>query len=384
MRILATGGGTGGHVYPALVVLGACLAHPEFAVGPQDVAWVGSADSIEEKIVARESLRFYPVATGALRGANPLGALRSLANMVAGYRQARRLIREFQPDVVLATGGYVSVPLVLAARSVRCPSLVYLPDITPGLAVKFLSFFADRVAVSFDSVAASFPRRKVSVTGYPVRQALYDTTKASARERLGLHSELPVLMVLGGSRGARSINRAVLQSLGPLLRIAQVIHISGPNDYEELKAAAGALPLSLNEHYHLYTYLYEQMTDALVAADLVVARAGAATLGEFPAVGLPAILAPYPYAGQHQQINADYLAASGGALVVADDQLAPRLLPLATELFSDRARLQTMSAASRALAAPDAALRIAQELFALSQPGQRKLRAWKLGPLTNT
>ena len=383
-----TGGGTGGHVYPALSVVEAMReADPSRReqdpsrreAGPSrreqgpsrgdEVAWVGRADSLEQSIVAQEGLSFYPIAAGAMRGAKGLGIARSLGALAWGFWQARAVVARFRPDAVLATGGYVSVPLVLAAWMRGVPTLIYLPDMEPGWAVKALALLAKRVAVSFESVAAYFPRRKVLVCGYPVRRALWRTTRDAARRALGLDGALPILLVLGGSSGAHSLNEAVRRGLEPLVQVAQVIHVSGPEDYPRLQSLREALAEERRCRYHLFPYLHERMTDALVAADLVVARAGAATLGEFPAVGLPAVLVPYPYAGQHQQVNAAYLADRGAAVVVADGELSERFPSVVIELLAAGERLRGMGAAARALAVPDAAGRIAGELRALA--GQR-------------
>jgi len=366
MRLLVTGGGTGGHVYPALAIVEALLGDEAWATKPEDVAWVGSAHSIEERILARRHWTFYALPVGALRGASIKAMLHNMGRMRQGYRQSRELVARYQPDAVLATGGYVSVPLVLAARAAKCPCLVYLPDMRPGLAVRLLSCFAQRVAVSFESVTRYFPHRKVVVSGYPVRSVLQGVDSQRARDALSLAEAWPTLLVFGGSRGAHSINEAISKILEPLLRIAQVVHISGLQDYGVLKALSQTLTNDLRCRYHLFPYMYEQMADALAAADLVVARAGAATLGEFPAVGLPAVLVPYPYAGQHQQINADYLAGHGAALIVQDGELETRLLPAVEELLADPERLRSMSAAARALAVPEAARTVAHELFSLA------------------
>jgi UDP-N-acetylglucosamine--N-acetylmuramyl-(pentapeptide) pyrophosphoryl-undecaprenol N-acetylglucosamine transferase len=397
MRLLVTGGGTGGHVYPALAVIEALRADPTVALGPEDVAWVGEQDSAEERIVTREGadgghpadihhpMAFYALRAGALRGANPINAARSAVELARGYRQARRLVRSFRPQVVLATGGYVSVPLVLAALGTTsapragCGVLIYLPDMEPGLAVRWLSRYADRVAVSFDSVARHLSGANVVVTGYPVRRALFETQRDAAREALALPPDAAVLLVFGGSRGARAINRAVRGALPELLERAHVVHVTGYDDADrhhpcaELDALRQGLEPAVRDRYHPYAYLYERMTDALVASDLVVARAGAATLGEFPAAGLPAVLVPYPYAGQHQHVNADYLASRGAAVIVEDADLGDRLLPVVSELLADSSRLRAMAEAARRVAVPGAAKAIARHLVDLA--GERSPQA---------
>ena len=322
---------------------------------------------MEQEIVARANIPFYAISAGALKGRGPLAALGSVARLLRGIWQARWVIKEFAPDVILGTGGYVSVPLILAAWMAGCPSLIYLPDMEPGLAVKFLSRLATKVAVSFERVGDYFAPHKVVVSGYPVRRELYRLTREEARQALGLPSDQVVLLVLGGSRGAHSINMAVRDALEPLLQMAHVLHITGTVDYDSLVARRDLLLPEWRARYHLWPYLHEQMTAALVAADLAVARAGAATLGEFPAVGLPAILVPYPYAGQHQQLNAEFLAAKGGAVIIRDADLRQELLPAVRHLLGDSERLRAMRAAMTALARPQAAEVIARQLIALAR-----------------
>ena len=187
-----------------------------------------------------------------------------------------------------------------------------------------------------------------------------------ARRALRLPTDDAVLLVFGGSRGAHAINRAVRDVLRPLVERAHVVHVTGYDDYAEMEAIRQGMEPALRERYHPYAYLHDGMTDALVASDLVVARAGAATLGELPAAGVPAVLVPYPYAGQHQHVNADYLADRGAAVVVEDADLDERLLPVVAGLLEDGPRLRAMAEASRRLAVPDAAGAIARHLKELA------------------
>ncbi len=370
MRVLITGGGTGGHVYPALAVVERMSSAER-----EGVAWVGSYDGMERDIVAREGIRYLAVRAGAVRGAGPLRALRSAVSLAQGVIEAQRVLRSFGADVVLSTGGFVSAPLVVAAWLRRCPCLVYLPDIEPGLAVRFQSRWADRVAVSFEEAAGYFRRDKVVVTGYPVRAELYAWDRARARASLGLAQTLPLVLVMGGSRAAHSINMAVQATMRELLSVAQVLHLCGQDDLAGLEQSAAALPSPARERYHPYAYLHEEMPAALAAADLVVARAGAATLAEFPAVGLPAILVPYPYSGQHQEANARYLVERGAAVMVRDADLKEQLLPTLLTLLNDEPRRIAMAAASRRLAHPDAATAILSVLADLVAARTSGLRA---------
>ena len=333
--------------------------------------YVGEAGGMESDLAARAGIPFSGVTTGQIRGQAPWKVVRSLLRMRRGAQECAALIRAFQPDVVLITGGYVTVPLAWAASRARrsdgrrgIPLLIYLPDLTPGSAIRLLSRIAARVAVSFPEVAPYFGDKAV-VTGYPVRPELYQADKQAARRALGLSPDLPVLLVTGGSRGARSINQATVAALPALLPRCQVLHISGQLDWPNVAGVRDGLPRHLQERYHPCPYLHE-MVQGLAAADLVVARAGAATLAEFPAVRLPSILAPYPYAGQHQRANAAYLADRGAAVVLEDNQLAERLSQTVLQLLDKPDKLTGMSEAAAALARPKAADNIMQQLRSLA------------------
>jgi UDP-N-acetylglucosamine--N-acetylmuramyl-(pentapeptide) pyrophosphoryl-undecaprenol N-acetylglucosamine transferase len=266
----------------------------------------------------------------------------------------------------------------LAAWALRVPVLVYLPDIEPGLAVRFIAHLAARVAVTVQDSRPYFPARKVVVTGYPVRallRACRGLDRAHARLSLGLvphegsteRAEVPVLLVLGGSRGARSINRALSGVLEQVLELAQVVHVSGELDWPWVAERRQALPAPLKARYRAFPYLHEQMGPALAAADLALCRAGASALGELPLFGLPAVLVPYPHAWRYQRVNADWLAERGAAVRMNDQRLAQELLPTLRRLLEDRAALAQMSHRMRTLARPDAAELLAAELQALAK-----------------
>ena len=345
--------------------------------GTQDevaIRYVGEAGGIEETLARRADIAFSAVDSGQIRGRAPWTVARNLARMGRGAQQCSAIIREFKPDVAFITGGYVAAPLAWATSRARprVPLLIYLPDLTPGQAIRFTSRLADVVAVSFPEVAPHFPGKAV-VTGYPVRPELRATDKAAARVALNLRQDLPLLLVFGGSRGSHSINQALLTALPQLLPICQIVHISGQLDWPEIGDSGLRIASSLAAQsgqseirYHPFPYLHDEMVQALAAADLVIARAGASVLGEFPAVGLPSILVPYPYAGQHQNANAAYLADRGAALAVPDGELASRLAPTVLNLFGEPERLAAMVASAKALARPEAAAAIANKLRQLA------------------
>jgi UDP-N-acetylglucosamine--N-acetylmuramyl-(pentapeptide) pyrophosphoryl-undecaprenol N-acetylglucosamine transferase len=245
------------------------------------------------------------------------------------------------------------------------PILLYLPDIEPGLAVKFVAKFAAKIGVTTEDAVKYFPARKVIVTGYPTRSDLAQTDRAAAIRRFELVDDRKTLLVFGGSKGARSINRAIAAMIEQLLAKYQVIHISGSTDAAEVQAKRDSLPEAMKQHYHVFEYVHE-MGQAFAAADLVVSRAGASILGEYPLFGLPSILIPYPYAWRYQKVNADYLVTHGAAVRLDDATLSEALRPTIERLLSDEAQRHAMGAAARSLVRPEPALKLAQTLQALA------------------
>ena len=345
---------------------------------------------MEQALVERAEIPYRGINTGQLRGINPFKALANVGKMIKGFRQSLAILRDFRPDVCLATGGYVCVPVVLACRWRRVPVLIYLPDMTPGAAILWLSRFAQRVAVTFPEAARYFgglaPQGKAVVTGYPVRQELVEATRnrATARQQLAQFidrptldgsDDLPLVLVWGGSLGARSINLATWTALADLLPHAHVLHVVGQRDWglakEQMQTlrTTGVLSGGASRRYHPVDYLHEAMSLALAAADLTVARAGASTLGEFPLAGLPSILVPLVISGVNQQRNAEQLAQHGAAVIVADNKLADDLARIVVELLNQSERRAAMAQAASALAKPNAAYNIADTLVAMSAKG---------------
>jgi UDP-N-acetylglucosamine--N-acetylmuramyl-(pentapeptide) pyrophosphoryl-undecaprenol N-acetylglucosamine transferase len=309
------------------------------------------------------------VRAGPLHGVGVLRALVSLANLTTGIFQALRLVGRDKPRALLLTGGWVGLPVAVAAWLRRVPSLIYLPDIEPGLAIRILQRIARRVATTVQESAAYFPAGKTVATGYPVRAAMVEASRPGGRERAVTHfaldAERQTLLVFGGSRGARSINMALLDVLPELLADGlQIIHVTGTLDWEQVQSRRLALPET--QHYHAYAYLHDDMALAYAAASLVLCRAGASTLGELPLFGLPAILVPYPHAWRYQKVNAEWLAQRGAAVLMDDAAMGETLLPTIRSLMEDGARLEAMRAAAAALAQPDGAHNVARELLRLA------------------
>jgi UDP-N-acetylglucosamine--N-acetylmuramyl-(pentapeptide) pyrophosphoryl-undecaprenol N-acetylglucosamine transferase len=366
MRLLVSGGGTGGHVYPILAV----LQHlDESDESPAEICYVGSASGIEARLADRAGLPFRGISTARFHERNPWTLPLRLTKLARGTIQSISIIDEFQPQALLATGGYVCAPPMLAARIKKLPSVMYLPDLTPGMAVRLLGRYATQVAVSFGRSTSYFPRGKAVVTGYPVRKELFEADKTASRRRLELVKDKKVLLVLGGSQGAHSINLAISSALTDLLKVCQIVHISGDADAPWLCSRRSELPQSVARDYRVYPFLHKEMIDALAAADLAVARAGAATTGEFPALGLPSILVPYPYAGLHQNLNAQHMVDHKAAIRVEDADLAEGILGEAIlGLLTDEERLSQLADGARRLAQPDASRRIARLLKDVARP----------------
>lgn len=344
-------------MYPALAVLQSLSSRTD------KVLWVGGEGGVEVEMVKREHIPFETIPAAGVHGVGLRSLPGNVFQLIRGYFTSRRILKQFKPDVMLFTGGYVAVPMALAGIRVR--SVLYVPDIEPGLALKTIARFADHITVTVRDTLQFLPAGKpASVTGYPTRANLNTWTKAKAADYFGMTGKAPVVLIFGGSKGARSINQAVHACLPELLNQVEVIHITGALDHAAADADRLALPADLAGKYHLMPYL-DDMGAALAAADLAISRAGASILGEYPLFGLPSILVPYPYAWRYQKTNAGYLVNAGAALLLEDHDLQAKLLQMVTSLTSDNNRLAAMKTAAASLATPDAAGAIASVIMDL-------------------
>ncbi len=320
---------------------------------------------MEARLVERTGVAFQSIPAAGLHG---VGLARLPGNLLAilrGIWASRKILAAFRPDALFFTGGFVAVPMALAGYKI--PSLLYVPDIEPGLALKTLSRFARRILLTAEESRPYFaPTADLRVSGYPLRPNLQTWQKAQARQHLGILGQKPVLLVFGGSKGALSINRAVWSNLPALLNLLEVIHISGESGWQEAQQAQSGLSPAQAALYHPYPYLHEDMGAALASADLALSRAGASALGEYPFFGLPAILVPYPYAWRYQKVNADYLANRGAALTLEDAKLGSGLLLTLEKLLEAPEKLESMRVAMRALHTPSSAEEIARNLIELA------------------
>ncbi len=321
---------------------------------------------MEASLVARVGIAFEAIPAAGLHGVGLRALPGNLWSLARGLLASRRVLQRFKPDVLFLTGGYVSVPVALAGW--RLPKLAYVPDIEPGLALRLISRSASKVAVTVKDSVRYYPRKeRVIVSGYPVRRALMGLGKETAAKLLGVDASRSIVLVFGGSRGARSINEALWAILPSLLERTQVLHITGALDWPRVSRARLAVPASLAGDYHPFEYLHEEMGAVLSVADLAVSRAGASVLGEYPAFGLPSVLVPYPHAWRYQRVNAEYLVDRGAAVQIADEELGTELLKTLLGLLEDPRGLAEMRAAARRLATPAAAKTIAVELERLAR-----------------
>jgi len=367
--VVIAGGGTGGHTSPGLA-LAAALATRGISC-----AWVGSRAGVEARRVPEAGIPYYAIPTGKLRRYWAWQNVTDLVvNAPAGVVAAWRLLRHLRPDVVFATGGFVALPVVLAAVAARIPVVVHEQTSVPGLANRLSARFACRVAVTYPDDAGWFPADRVVRTGNPLRPELRGGRRADAISRFGLDVGPPLVYVTGGAQGAHRINRAVGEALVPLLEAAQVIHQCGANattgDQAWLEVQRARLPERLQRRYTIVPYVGAELAGIYAAAALVIARAGAGTVNECCQLGIPALYVPLPGArGNEQASNARLVERAGGAVVLPQSELTPsRLGDEVCRLLAEPSRLKEMGEHARTLAVPDAAERLVQLLVEL--PGQ--------------
>ena len=364
MRVLFAGGGTGGHIYPAL-----SIAESIKSLDPGvEFLFVGTGHGLEASLIPHSG---YALETIRLYGFQRRLSWRNFKNvfLLAGSILAvQRILRKFQPDVVIGTGGYVCGPVLFRAALAGVPTLVQEQNAFPGITNLILGRFVDVVAVGYAEAAAKFAGHKANilVTGNPVRHDLLEKDCAAARRHFGFKPDIPTVLVTGGSQGARSINQAAIAlhrrfSGRPDI---QLLHLTGESDYDEVKKVLTAEGLAVADPARgrlVLPYLHE-MPLALAMTDLAISRAGAIGLAELTALGIPSILVPYPYAAEnHQEINARALEKKGAAIVIKDSELTGELLfEKLNDLLADQGRLRQMSAAAAGMGCRNAADKVAE------------------------
>lgn len=371
MRILISGGGTGGHIYPALAV-----ARELRRTYGAELLYLGDRNGLETDIVPRAGIPFASISAGKLRRYLSARTVTDLGRVPLGMMQALGVVRRFKPHAAFTSGGYVSVPAGMAARLTGVPLVMHQQDVSPNLANRLLTPIATRISVSFPDSLRYFPARRTSLAGNPVRDEvlrLAGADSAAYKPQFGFDPALPVVLVTGGSQGARHINQVVAEALPALLPHCQVLHISGKLTFDATHASAGsqldAIP-DLRARYQLYPYLEAEMPAALAACDVVLCRSGAATLAELAIIGRPSILIPLPpgFTGSPQAVNAEMFCRANAAVMALDrDLTVARLQSLLLPLLADGTRRTAMGAAARALGRPNAAADLARAVAELAQ-----------------
>ena len=372
MRVLISGGGTGGHVYPALAVAQQLQQHYN-----ADILYLGSDDGLETRLVPAAGLRLEAIQAGKLQRFVSWSTVKGVVRIPVGMAQAVKIVRAFRPDVAFTSGGYVAVPAGLASRITNTPLLMHQQDVSPNLSNKLLAPLATRISVAFADSLRYFPAQKTVQLGNPIRQAILDVRSISsqqARKELGLASDVPLMLVTGGSQGARHLNQNVCRALPELLKQCQVLHISGNSLFNETRELAeqtlADVESETRQRYRLEPYMDEEMPLALQAADIVLCRSGASSLSELAVLGKPGLLVPLPPAigGSPQETNAAMFQREQAGEVILNNLLKPELIiERVTYILSQPARLQAMSEAASKLAKPNATEEIVETIVTLAK-----------------
>lgn len=325
-KIVLTGGGTAGHVTPNMALI------PELQKRGYEVHYIGSYEGIEKQLISEMGVKYYGISSGKLRRYIDIKNLSDPFKVLHGYGQARRLLGKIRPDVVFSKGGFVSVPVVVAAKTRRIPCVIHESDMTPGLANKICIPCAVRVCTNFPETLEHLPKEKAVLTGSPIRQELFHGDKAKGLAFCGFDGSKPVLLIIGGSLGAVRVNEAVRAILPSLLEKFDVIHLCGKGKVDaSLQGTAG---------YVQYEYIKKELTDLLAAADIMISRAGANAICEILALRKPNILIPLSAAASRgdQILNAASFEKQGYSAVIQEEDITnEKLLTMVNQVYENRA-----------------------------------------------
>ncbi len=369
MRVVVSGGGSGGHIFPALAV-----AQSVQRLRPDaEVLYIGGASGMECQVVPQRGVRFQAVTAKKLRKVMSPSTLSVMVSLWKGYREAQGHLRAFGAEAVVGTGGYVAAGAVLAGAKLGLPTVIVAPDVVPGRTNKMLARYAKRICIAFEPTRASFPAEKTVLTGLPLREGVVappDVTQEQARQSFeNLNPDVFTIVVIGGSQGARAVNTLVIEATPKLLKAGiQILHQTGARNFEQVREAAQAKQIWGRQGYMATAFLDEaQVPLALRAADVLVCRGGISTLSEAMVNGLPSLVIPLPTAyADHQTFNARVLESAGAGLLRAENELtASNLTADLLSLRNDPARRANMRSAMLQLARPQAADLVAQEVFQL-------------------
>jgi UDP-N-acetylglucosamine--N-acetylmuramyl-(pentapeptide) pyrophosphoryl-undecaprenol N-acetylglucosamine transferase len=371
MRLLIAAGGTGGHIYPALAVARSLREADPPDGRPPELSWIGGRRGLEASLVPPAGIPLRRLMLRSLRTVDlNLHTVLDPVRLAGSVPQAAAILARERPAAIFTTGGYVAVPVLMAAAPLRIPVVLWDGNVIPGKAVRLTARLADVITVSYqatcEALSSSAGDSPCFVTGTPIRD-----TREVDREAARVHLEVPagerVLLIFGGSQAVRRFNAAVADALPQLVEKATVIHVTGQDGYAAALAGREALPEGVRGRYRPFPFLREDMLPALAAADLVVGRAGSSTLAEAAAFGLPLVVVPYPHAAGHQRANARELVEAGAARVVDDEAFDAAALLDAATLLDDAAAHLAMSAAARSLGRPGAAEAVARLILSVAE-----------------
>lgn len=354
MKIAVSGGGTGGHIYPALALI------REIQKKDQNVEflYIGTEKGLESKLVPRENIPFKSIHITGFRRKLSFENIKTVLRFLMGVRESKRMLKEFSPDVVIGTGGYVCGPVVYAAAKMGIPTIIHEQNSIPGLTNKFLSRYVDKIAICFEEAKEFFPEQKVVLTGNPRASEVLGQDGIKGRLSTGLKLKIPTVLIFGGSRGAKPINEAVVKSLAELSgKPYQVLYVTGDVHYDEVQKE---VELVGNPENVIIKPFIHNMPEVLAGIDLTVSRAGATTLAELTSLGIPSILIPSPYVtDNHQEKNARALSDHGAArLLLEQDLTGPKLVDQIDQILGNQEKLLEMKQAAKKLGIPDAATRL--------------------------
>jgi UDP-N-acetylglucosamine--N-acetylmuramyl-(pentapeptide) pyrophosphoryl-undecaprenol N-acetylglucosamine transferase len=365
MRVVLTGGGTGGHIYPALAI------GREVSVRQpgSSLLYIGTSRGLESRIVPEQGIAFENITITGFRRSLSWDNVRTVVRFWQGVRRSKVILKKFQPDIVVGTGGYVCGPVVYAASKLGIPTLIHEQNVMPGLTNKFLSRYVDGVAVSFAESVGYFNRcRDVVHAGNPCASAVVHASRDKGFRSLDLKPETPFVLVVGGSRGAKALNDAMTSMVPMLSQLpnAQFVFVTGERFYEDITARMNKYSPDISSRVHIVAYI-KNMPEVLAAASLVVSRAGASSLAEITSLGVPSILIPSPnVTNNHQEPNARSLADAGAADMILERNLTGDLLfRHIRAIMGDTAYRGSMAQASRKLGMPNAATTIVEQITRL-------------------
>lgn len=322
MKYIISGGGTGGHINPGLAIAKEILVNEPEA----EILFVGTINGLESKLVPREGFNIEYIEVSGFRRKLSVDTLRTISKLAKSFGSIRKILKQFKPDAVIGTGGYVCGPVVFSAAMKKIPTLIHEQNAFPGVTNKILSHYADAVAISFEEARQKFKgKAKITLTGNPIRGELLQFDRDMARKKLNLNKELPLVVVFGGSLGAEHLNQCVQEMINAHYKEIpfQLILATGMKHYENVMKE---IKVPIPSNIRIEPYLYN-MGEVLASADLAVCRGGAITLSELTALGIPSILVPSPYVAEnHQEHNARALEHKGAAVVILQSQLNAEIL----------------------------------------------------------